>query len=360
MNLIHAFHPSGFNWGYRTEPQAGACTGLIDGVCNWPKGRALGGTSVINFLIYQRGHRRDYDGWSQAGNAGWSYAEVLPYFMKSERINIPSLRESPYHGHTGLLDVQYAGYQTELVDAFIAAGAEHGYRHTDPNGESLVGFGRAQATMRNGRRCSAAKAFLRPAMDRPNLEISMKSRVTKILIDPVTRRAYGVEFIKNRKRFRVRVRKEVSLMNNDMCLSRITYAQYLINVAQVILSAGTIASPQLLMLSGVGPREHLEAVGVERVHQDLRVGYNLQDHAAFNGLEFLVNQSVTVSEANVQSPLHVFDYLYNGRGPYTLPGGAEALAFVKARNSSYRESIFNGRLGVCDWARIYNRYVLYA
>lgn len=284
---------------------------MIDGRCNWPKGRALGGTSVINFLIYQRGHRRDFDSWSLAGNDGWSYADVLPYFIKSERNRIPELVRSPYHGHRGYLDIEYAGYQTELVDAFLAAGGEFGYERTDPNGEQLLGFGRAQATMRNGRRCSAAKAFLRPAMDRRNLHISAKSRVTRILIDAKTRRAYGVEFIKNRKRVRVLARKEV------------------------IVSAGTIASPQLLMLSGVGPREHLEQLGVPVV-QDLRVGYNLQDHVAFNGLEFLVNRTVTVSEANVQSPLHIFDYLYNGRGPYTLPGGAEALAFVKTPNSSYR------------------------
>lgn len=203
-----------------------------------------------------------------------------------------------------------------MADAFIAAGAEYGYRNTDPNGEQLLGVGRAQATMRNGRRCSAAKAFLRPIIGRSNLEIAMNARVLRILIDAETHRAYGVEFVKNRKRYRVLARKEV------------------------ILSAGTIASPQLLMLSGIGPREDLMRLGVPVV-QDLRVGYNLQDHVAFNGLEFLVNRSVTISEANVQTPQHIFDYLYNGRGPYTIPGGAEALAFVKTWNSSYREYGFS-------------------
>lgn len=237
---------------------------------------------------------------------------MLPYFIKSERNGIESLRDSPYHGRDGYLDVQYAGYKTELVDAFIAAGGEYGYGNTDPNGERLLGVGRAQATMRHGRRCSAAKAFLRPVIERSNLEIAMNARVLRILIDAETRRAYGVEFVKERKRYRVLARKEV------------------------ILSAGTIASPQLLMLSGVGPREDLTRLGVPVV-QDLRVGYNLQDHVAFNGLEFLVNRSVTVSEANVQRPVHILNYLYNGRGPYTIPGGAEALAFVKTWNSSYRK-----------------------
>lgn len=137
--IIHIPLFKGFNWGYRTEKQSGACTNLIDGRCNWPKGRALGGTSVINFLIYQRGHRRDYDLWASLGNAGWSYDEVLPYFMKSERLNIPELNGSPYHGMDGFLDVQYARYKTELVNAFINAGKEFGYRNTDPNGDSLLG-----------------------------------------------------------------------------------------------------------------------------------------------------------------------------------------------------------------------------
>lgn len=270
----------------------------------------MGGTSVINFLIYQRGHRRDYDLWASLGNAGWSYDEVLPYFMKSERLNIPELNGSPYHGMDGYLDVQYAKYKTELVNAFINAGKEIGYENTDPNGDSLLGFGRAQATMRNGRRCSAAKAFLRPIIHRRNLHISMKSRVTKIVINPYTKTAEAVEFVKNHKRYRIRATKEI------------------------ILSAGTIASPQLLLLSGVGPSEHLRQHGIPVIN-DLQVGYNLQDHVAVNGLEFLVTKPVTVSEVNVQNPIHILNYVWNGRGPYSIPGGAEALAFVKTQNSSF-------------------------
>lgn len=303
---------SGFNWGYKTEKQAGACTGLVGGVCNWPKGRALGGTSVINFLIYQRGHKRDFDEWSKMGNPGWSYNEILPYFIKSEKINIPELLHSRYRGTNGYLDVQYSGYKTQLVDAFINAGREFGYENNDPNGESIVGFSRAQATMRNGRRCSASKAFLRPAMHRKNLHISIKSRVTRILIDPQTKTAIGVEFIKNRKRHRLFAKKEI------------------------ILSAGTISSPQLLLLSGIGPKEHLHDHGIP-VIQDLLVGYNLQDHVSVNGLEFIVNKPVTINEENVRNPIHIFNYLYNGKGPFTIPGGAEGLAFVKINNSSYRK-----------------------
>lgn len=181
------------------------------------------------------------------------------------------------------------------VETFIElfASFQFGYNVNDPNGESLLGFSQTQATIRRGRRWSAAKAFLRPVQHRPNLFISMHSRVTRILIDPKTKTAYGVEFLKRKKRFQVFVRKEV------------------------ILSAGPIASPQLLMLSGIGPGEHLAELGIP-VIQDLRVGYNLQDHSVVNGLDFQVNQPITISEATVQRPQYMFDYFVKGQGPFTI------------------------------------------
>lgn len=282
-----------FNWGYKTDPSRGACLGLRGGVCNWPKGRALGGTSVINFMLYQRGHRRDYDEWAAAGNAGWSYSEVLPYFKKSERIGIPSLRHSPYHGKDGYLDVQHAEFRSKVLSTFLRSAHDIGYNVTDPNGETLLGFSQTQANTRNGRRCSAAKAFLRPVQHRPNLAISMHSRVVKILIDPHSKSAYGVEFLKKKKRYQVRARKEV------------------------ILSAGPIASPQLLMLSGVGPKKHLAQLNIPVV-SDLRVGYNLHDHSVVNGLDFLVNKPITFSERTVQQPRYILDYVVNGHGPISI------------------------------------------
>lgn len=326
-----------YNWGYKTDPVHGACLGLRGGVCNWPKGKALGGTSVINFMLYQRGHRRDFDGWAENGNFGWSYDEILPYFKKSERIGIPKLYNSRYHGKDGYLDVQKAGFRTKVLDTFLHSAKEYGYSVNDPNGESLLGFSQAQANTRNGRRWSAAKAFLRSAQHRPNLSISKHSRVVKILIDPKTKIAYGVDFIKHNQRYRVYARKEV------------------------ILSAGPIASPQLLMLSGVGPREHLEELRIP-VIQDLRVGFNLHDHSVVNGLDFVVNQPITMSESSVQQPRYMLDYFFKGSGPFTirkflcikfstgfyctkrllskfnnlfLAGGAEGLAFIKTSNSSF-------------------------
>lgn len=298
-----------YNWGYKADPTPNACQGLRNGVCNWPKGRGVGGTSLINFMLYTRGHRRDYDGWAAANNSGWSYEEVLPYFKKSERIGIPELYKSPYHGRNGPLDVQYADYKSRQMKAFLKSGRELGYDITDINGEQATGFTRAQATIRNGRRCSTGKAFIQPVVQRRNLHISMKSWVTKLLIDPATKVAVGVEFTKQRQRFVVRASKEV------------------------ILSAGAIASPQLLMLSGVGPAEHLQEHNIP-VLQDLRVGYNLQDHVTLNGLVFTVNDS-TVNDARLLNPTDIIRYIFAGQGPYTIPGGAEAFAFVRTPSSSY-------------------------
>ncbi|XP_030565116.1 glucose dehydrogenase [FAD, quinone] [Drosophila novamexicana] len=298
-----------YNWGYKAEATPNACQGLRNGVCNWPKGRGIGGTSLINFMLYTRGHRRDYDGWAAANNTGWSYEEVLPYFKKSERIGIPDLYKSPYHGRNGPLDVQYTDYKSRQLKAFLKSGRELGYDITDTNGEQLLGFSRAQATIRHGRRCSTSKAFIQPVLQRRNLHISMKSWVTKLLIDPSTKMAVGVEFTKQRQRYVVRASKEV------------------------ILSAGAIASPQLLMLSGVGPRAHLEEHNIP-VLRDLPVGYNLQDHITLNGLVFMVNDS-TVNDARLLNPTDIFRYIFAGQGPYTIPGGAEAFAFVRTPSSSF-------------------------
>lgn len=306
----------GYNWGYRTEPEPDACLGLIDGRCNWPKGRALGGTSVINFLLYQRGHRRDYDEWAALGNAGWSYADILPYFIKSERAHLPdALKYSKYHGTEGYLGVQHAPFTTDLLQAFLEAGHELGYANNDPNGESLMGFSRVQATMCAGKRCSAAKSYLKPVLKRKNLSISMRSWVTKILIDPESKTAYGVEFYKDRKKYRINARHEV------------------------LLAAGVIGSAHLLMLSGIGPGDHLSEMNVTIV-ADLKVGYNMQDHTGVTGLVFPVNGSFSIIESSVQTPANVLRYLAAGTGPLTSPGGAEGIAFMKLANSTLGNYIY--------------------
>ncbi|XP_049887188.1 glucose dehydrogenase [FAD, quinone]-like [Pectinophora gossypiella] len=294
------------NWGYNSEPEARACRDLRGNVCYLPRGKVLGGSSVLNFLIYQRGHPEDYNDWASMGNDGWSYSEVLPYFKKSENIRIKNLKNSTFHGRGGYLDIDYSPYWSPLETAFKRAGEELGYEWRDPNGEEVIGFSKPQATMRNGRRCSTSKAFLEPIRFRTNLKVTKHSTVTKVLIDAETKTAYGVELLKNNKRIQVRAKREV------------------------VLSAGTIGSAQILMLSGVGPEDHLREVGVNPL-VNLPVGYNLQDHVTFSGNAFIVNDSrLCVNDAMAASPISATAYLA-GRGPLTLPGGATGLAFTRTR-----------------------------
>lgn len=295
-----------YNWGYKSQKQDSACLGLIDGRCNIPRGKGLGGTSLINFLLYTRGNKQDFDQWESFGNKGWSYKDVLPYFIKSENCTLCTDIDQEMHGTSGYLHIEHPSFETPLTKAFIKAGEAFGYKNNDPNGRHSLGFSKVQATMKNGARCSASKAFLKPVMDLPNLDVSIESRVTKIIIDPETKQTKGVEFIKNKQVHRIRARKEV------------------------VLSAGAINSPHLLMLSGVGPKEDLTKVGIP-VIQDLQVGYNLQDHMAMSTLAFTVNESVTISDLQMQNPLHIYNYLTNGKGPYTVPGGALALGFVQTK-----------------------------
>lgn len=189
------------NWGYTAEPQERACLDLRGNVCYMPRGKVLGGSSVLNFLIYQRGHPDDYNDWVKMGNEGWSYDEILPYFKKSENMKINELRNSTFHGIGGYLDIDHATFKSPLNEAFKNAGEELGYEWNDPNGRNVVGFSKPQATIRNGRRCSTSKAFLEPVRKRKNLKVSKYSTVTKILIDPLSKIANGVEFIKNNRRY---------------------------------------------------------------------------------------------------------------------------------------------------------------
>uniref|UniRef100_A0A1B0D7W4 Glucose-methanol-choline oxidoreductase N-terminal domain-containing protein n=1 Tax=Phlebotomus papatasi TaxID=29031 RepID=A0A1B0D7W4_PHLPP len=296
------------NWGYTTEPEPGVCWGMNDQRCAFPRGKVLGGTSSINYMIYNRGNRRDFDRWAQEGNYGWSYADVLPYFKKSERSMLKGLENSPYHNRRGNLNVEYVPYRTPSVRAFIKGARQLGYRKVDYNGESQVGTSFVQANTFRGVRHSAASAFLRPIMKtRTNLKILIQTRVTKILIDPETKVAYGVEYVRNKK-------------------TRQAFA-----TREVIVSAGTFNSPQLLMLSGVGPEDHLRELDIP-VLENLPVGKTMYDHMSHAGLVFLVNTTGYTVYTNRINLFHIKQYLV-GRGPFTMIGGVEALTFYKSPNS---------------------------
>ncbi|XP_069698986.1 glucose dehydrogenase [FAD, quinone]-like [Periplaneta americana] len=297
------------NWKYKTVPSNTSCLGHQNKQCNFPRGKVMGGCSVLNYMIYTRGHPKDYDNWAALGNKGWSYQDVLPYFMKSEDMSIPELaRDTKYHSTGGYLTISYAPYHTPLADAFLQAGLETGQKLVDYNAQSMTGFSYLQNTMKNGTRWSSSRAFLHPIRKRKNLHVKKMSMVIKIIIDPQTKVAEGVQFVHNRRYYTVRARKEV------------------------IVSAGAINSPQLLMLSGIGPREHLESVGIP-VIQDLPVGYNLMDHIASGGVVFTIDKNMSlITDKILSDTSNLANYFAYHTGPLSIPGGCETLAFYDLKD----------------------------
>ncbi|XP_046426541.1 glucose dehydrogenase [FAD, quinone]-like [Neodiprion fabricii] len=297
------------DWGFKIENSSTYCKGMVNNQCNWPRGKALGGSSVINYLIYVRGNRKDYDQWEELGNSGWGYDDVLPYFKKAENVSIPDLRASPYHGTTGYLTVEQARYKHPIASYFLNASFEMGYSEVDVNGETQTGFMYPQATVRNGLRCSSAKAYLRSTAGRENLHVRTGALVTKIFVNETTKTAYGVEFVRENMKYTVRAKKEV------------------------ILSAGTIQSPQLLMLSGIGPKEHLEEVGIRVILDSPGVGNNLQDHVGIGGLTYLIDPPYDSSTSTLSE---VEQFLAERNGPLYDISFGEVIGFTNSRyaNSS--------------------------
>ena len=191
--------------------------------CALPRGKVLGGSSVINYMIYNRGNPRDFDDWARLGNDGWSYRDVLPYFLKSERANLRGKENSPYHNRFGSLSVEDVPWRSRIARAFVKGSKQVGHREVDYNSNEQVGVSFVQANTLKGRRHSAATAFIDPIiLKRPNLHVLLEARVTKVLIDPVTRKAYGVEYAKNKRRYQVTALKEVH-DNSLIMLSNVRY-----------------------------------------------------------------------------------------------------------------------------------------
>jgi choline dehydrogenase-like flavoprotein len=242
-------------WGYNTVPQPG-----LNGRRGYqPRGKVLGGSSSINAMIYARGHAADYDGWAAQGNPGWSYADVLPYFKRAEHNERGA---DALHGQGGPLNVMDLRSPNPFLASFIEAGQQAGYRHnTDFNGAEQEGVGAYQVTHKNGERFSAAKAYLTPHVQRPNLQVITNALTTRVVMD-ITQsppRAVGVEFRSNGGR-------------GPMQTLRVKDA------GEVVLSAGAFGSPQLLMLSGLGPAAHLKEHGITPVLDLPGIGSNLHDH----------------------------------------------------------------------------------
>jgi choline dehydrogenase len=236
------------NWGFWTEPEPN----LEGRKLWWPRGKGWGGSSSINGMIYIRGHARDYDQWRQMGLPGWAYADVLPYFKRSESFEGG---RNPWHGGDGPLKVSKAASPNPIYSAAIQAGAQAGYPLTDDfNGFQQEGFGPYQLTIHDGQRWSAARGYLHPALKRPNLTCLTGARTTRILVE--NGRAVGVEIHDEKTKAR-----------------RVIHAD-----AEVLLCAGAVQSPHILQLSGIGDPEELGAHGLPVVHALKGVGANLQDH----------------------------------------------------------------------------------
>ncbi|WP_115719308.1 choline dehydrogenase [Gallaecimonas mangrovi] len=245
-----------YNWYYQTEPQEH----MNNRRCYWPRGKVWGGGSSLNAMVYVRGHAEDYNRWQQEGADGWSYADVLPYFRKSETFELGG---DNYRGDNGPLKVSRGKIKNPLYEAFIRAGQQAGYPYTeDMNGYQQEGVGWMDMTIHKGQRWSTAKGYLRPALERSNLSAETGALVTRILFEGT--KAVGVEYVQNGQTVQVKAEKEV------------------------ILSGGAINSPQLLMLSGIGPADELKKHGIDVVADLPGVGQNLQDH-----LEIYVQQACT-------------------------------------------------------------------
>jgi choline dehydrogenase len=238
-----------YNWFFHTEPEPN----LGGRRLHTPRGMVLGGSSSINGLVYVRGNPLDFERWAAEGASGWAYRDVLPYFKRTERRDGGG---DAYRGGEGKVDTRYGPLDNPLNQVWLEAGRQAGYPYTqDMNGFQQEGFGRMDMTVGGGRRASAANAYLRPAMRRPNLAVRSHSLATRVLFEG--RRAVGVAYRRGNEQHVARARREV------------------------IVSAGPIQSPKLLKLSGVGPARELSQLGIQVTHDLAGVGENLQDHLEF-------------------------------------------------------------------------------
>jgi choline dehydrogenase len=292
-----------YDWRYKAAPDP-TRHGRRDFM---PRGKVLGGTSSINGMAYVRGQPEDFDDWAEAGCTGWSYKDVLPYYMKSEDNENGA---SAFHGAGGRLGVSNIRQRHELSDAFLAAAGHVGLRVTDDiNLPPQDGIGYIQVTQRNGWRCNAARAFLWQARRRPNLRIATHAHVRRILFEG--RRAVGVEYVRRGKTLRVMAGRAV------------------------ILSAGALSSPQILMLSGVGPAAHLRDRGVEVVLDVPGVGRNFHDHPGAS-ISVHVNRP-TYNMMNTLGHHLLFgaQWLFTGTGPGTTPD-AHVIGFTRSKPGANR------------------------
>ena len=293
------------DWVYYTVTQTQSHYGLKNSKSFWPRGKVLGGSSIINGMQYIRGAPRDYDVWAALGCKGWSYKDVLPYFLKLEDMTIESLKGSKYHSTGGPIAVSPSA-DGPLRDMFLKAGKEMGFDVVDGNGGEHEGFSDVQLNVRNGVRSSTSVEYLGRATGRTNLHVGVESFVTNIEIEG--NEAVGVNYIRNCRKYYVKANKEV------------------------IISAGAVNSPQLLMLSGIGPKAHLEELGIP-VKANLPVGENLQDHLMLNAMSPL-NTFITLPVSSKNSWPSKLAYSLFGTGILGLTASITNAFFCSYANKS--------------------------
>lgn len=286
------------DWRYQTEADPGIAGRSI----SWPRGKVLGGSSSINGLLYVRGQPQDFDGWAQLGCTGWTWDDVLPYFKRSETWNGPN--GTDVRGKDGPLSVQTSRLKRDVVDHWIDAAVAAGYRRAkDYNDEDQEGVSYFQLTMKGGRRCSSAAAYLKPARNRENLTVITNTQTEKVLIDEG--RAVGVRARRGRETTEYRARCEV------------------------VLCAGAIGSPQILMLSGIGDPDQLGSHGIETVAESRGVGKNLQDHLQARPVFKTKLSTINIETDNLFKQAKIaLQYALNQTGPMTMAASLGA-GFLK-------------------------------
>lgn len=277
---------------------------MKDGRCTWPRGKALGGSSTINAMLYIRGHRKDYDTWAELGNTGWDYDSVLEDFKKNEKVMVPELSG---YGTTGELGLFRYHSQQPLKEAIEKSAEKLGVPRLDK--EDKCGYYDAVMSIEAGTRCNAAKAFLGAAQNRKNLKMAIKAHVTRVIIDEKTKTATGVEVKIGDKLLKLTARKEV------------------------IVSAGAINSPQLLMLSGIGPRKHLESLNI-KVIKDLPVGEHLEDHVSMCGPFLKVDPSAVVPLQAHEILSELYRYFAFQEGEFAGISLTNFNGFINTKNDS--------------------------
>ncbi|GAB0093756.1 glucose dehydrogenase [Sergentomyia squamirostris] len=302
---------SNYDWIYHAEISKKASLSIPNG-SSWPRGRMLGGSSSLNAMLYIRGNRRDYDQWEALGNPGWGWKDVLEYFKKSEgnqNDEIADLHGGKFHGKDGPLKVELFPDYEPLKNMFIEAGEDLGYKHLkDFNGEEHIGFGSTQGTIHQNRRMSTAKAFLIPAKHRPNLHVVKNAHVLDL------------EFNDDKDVTGVRL----NLANQKIIVAKAK--------KEVIMSAGSINTPHILMLSGIGPKYHLKEHGIPLI-KDTPIGRNLQDHVIVP-LFLKVTQSSGAPLTPELVGEAVYMYLIHKVGVMSSIGTTDTMGFVNTKNDS--------------------------